>query len=220
MNVTLPARSFFAFAFPCRYRDEGDDLAGLFDGWDERFWLPDLMGLEGGRAFGKVCLSWSREGLCLGVEIGRKERLHADSRNPESGDCIRFWVDTRDVRDARRAGRYCHQFLALPGGGGDNGEGVLVIREKISLAREQTGSFGPVPAWAACRLGRRPRRYRMGIRIPAGALTGYDPSVCSRIGFGYLIHDRDFGTQSWSAGADLPVAYDPSMWGTAELVEA
>jgi hypothetical protein len=219
MHVTIPARAFFSFAFPCRFREEALKIDGALNGWDERFRVPDLMGMEGGRPFADVYMAWNRDGLYFAVRVEGKERFHADPHKPSAGDCLHVWIDTRDVRDARRASRYCHHFSFLLEGGGPKGTRPVVVQERIALAREHAAMADLKCIRTASRIERARRRYAMEIALPAAALTGYDPGVCSRIGFTYLLHDAALGTQSWSAGPDLPVAYDPSLWGTAELVE-
>ncbi len=218
MQMMLPARSFFAFAFPCRFRASAPEIDGALGDWDEAFRVPDLMGMEGGRPFADVFMGWNREGLYFAVQVEGKGRFHVDPHKPSAGDCLHLWVDTRDVRDARRASRYCHHFCFLPEGGGARGNQPVAAQERISLAREHAATADLKRIRAASRIERRRRRYGMEIALPAEALTGYDPAVCARIGFTYLLHDAALGTQSWSAGPDLPVAYDPSLWGTAELV--
>ena len=54
---------------------------------------------------------------------------------------------------------------------------------------------------------------------PTAALTGYDPDENNRLGFTYLLRDKKLGRQVWTAEEVLPVSYDPSLWGTAELVK-
>jgi len=218
VNVSIPARSFFSFAFPCRYREEAPKIDGLLDDWDEGFRVPDLMEMEGGRPFAGVFMAWNREGIFFAVRVEGKGRFHADPGRPSAGDCLEVWIDTRDVRDARRASRYCHHFCFLPAGGGPKGTRPVVTQERISLAREHAAVADLKRIEVASRVERGRRRYALEVGLPAAVLTGYDPGACSRIGFTYLLHDAALGTQSWSAGPDLPVAYDPSLWGTAELV--
>ena len=57
----------------------------------------------------------------------------------------------------------------------------------------------------------------MEIKIPAIGVNGFAPREFSRVGFTYLLHDSQHGTQSWSWLSDLGVEHDPSTWGTAEL---
>lgn len=218
MHPAIPARSFFAFAFPCRFFSSPPAIDGKLGDWGEGYRVPDLMGMEGGKAFAEVFMGWDREALYFSVRVEGKGRFHTDPVKPSAGDCLHLWIDTRDVRDARRASRYCHHLYFLPEGGGARGNEPVAVQERISLARDHARTVDLSQVKVASRIERRQKRYAMEIAVPGRALTGYDPSVCSRIGFTYLLHDAALGTQSWSAGPDLPVAYDPSLWGTAELV--
>lgn len=220
MPPAIPARSFFAFAFQCRYFTSPPVIDGVLKEWGDGFCVPDLMGMEGGKPFGEVSMGWDREGLYFGVRVEGKGRFHADPVKPSAGDCLHLWIDTRDVREARRASRYCHHLYFLPEGGDTRGSGPVAGQERISLARDHARTVDLSRVKVASRVERRQKRYTMEIALPAKVLTGYDPSVCSRIGFTYLLQDVALGVQSWSAGPDLPVAYDPSLWGTAELVQS
>ena len=60
--------------------------------------------------------------------------------------------------------------------------------------------------------------YCLEAHIPAAAMTGFDPDENNRLGFTYLLRDKNLGRQVWTAEEILPVSYDPSLWGTAELV--
>ena len=59
--------------------------------------------------------------------------------------------------------------------------------------------------------------YRLSAFLPADILTGFEPEDNNRFGFAYLIRDRRLGRQYWTADEPLPVAYDPSLWGTVVL---
>ena len=62
--------------------------------------------------------------------------------------------------------------------------------------------------------------YKLEAHIPGDCLNGIDPESGrsgSRIGFYYILEDRDLGRQSFSIGDDLPWHVDPSLWATAVL---
>ena len=219
MKVEIPARTFFSFAFPCRFRREPPKIDGTLDDWKDRFRIPDLMEIEGLDLFAEVYMAWNQRGLYFAVGVKGKRRFQGDSKKRSEGDCFHVWIDTRDVRDARRASRYCHHFYFSPTGRGPKGTRPVAGQERIALARGHSRMADLDGIQTASRVDRRSGCYAMEIGLPSTALTGYDPTVCSRIGFTYLLYDVSLGTQSWSAGPDLPVAYDPSLWGTAELVK-
>ncbi len=59
--------------------------------------------------------------------------------------------------------------------------------------------------------------YKLEAHIPADCLNGFDPEQHRRIGFYYILEDRDVGRQSFTIGDDLPWHVDPSLWATAVL---
>ncbi len=59
--------------------------------------------------------------------------------------------------------------------------------------------------------------YKLEAHIPADGLNGFDPEQHRRIGFYYILEDRDLGRQSFTIGDDLPWHVDPSLWATAVL---
>jgi hypothetical protein len=58
----------------------------------------------------------------------------------------------------------------------------------------------------------------MEIHLPGDVLTGFDPEENSRLGFTYMLRDRKLGRVYWTGDDSLPVSYDPSLWGTVELL--
>ncbi len=59
--------------------------------------------------------------------------------------------------------------------------------------------------------------YKLEAHIPADCLHGFDAEQHRRIGFYYILEDRDIGRQSFTIGDDLPWHVDPSLWATAVL---
>ena len=80
------------------------------------------MGVDGLEAFATLYMAWDDSGLYFGLEVKKKTRYKIDPRNYAQGDCLELWIDTRDVKEAHRAGRYCHHFYFLPGGTGRDGK--------------------------------------------------------------------------------------------------
>ena len=59
--------------------------------------------------------------------------------------------------------------------------------------------------------------YTLEAHIPADCLSGFDPAEHPRIGFYYILEDRDHGQQYLTIGDDLYWYVDPSTWATAVL---
>ena len=215
MNLSIPIRSFFDFAWPCPRLEGIPFMKGPLTGWPERHKLPDLGGLEGADSFAEVYLGWRDEGLYIGVDVQGKAGLKVEPKRPLKGDGIQVWVDTRDVRDAHRASRFCHHFFFLPGGGRRKGAAAGQVR--IRRARSQGKPCEPQAITVVSKI--RSSGYRLSAHLPADVLHGFDPEDNTRIGFTYRIADSFLGLQSWAAEDPLPVSYDPSLWGTLQLVD-
>jgi hypothetical protein len=215
-TVTLPSRAFFSYSVRCPYLAEPPRIDGNLRDWPPANRLPELMGLAGLKAFADVYAGWNETGLYCAVSVPDKSAFRVDPRDVTSGDCLELWIDTRDLKEVHRAHRYCHRFYFLPGGGGRDGKRPIGRQASIDGAREQA----PPCAEDLIELGLRrlKRSYQLELRLPAAGLNGYQPDEFTRLGFTYLLHEPQRGTQSWSAGTDLPVRSDPSLWGTLELV--
>lgn len=215
-TLFVPQRSFFSFSFECPYRSAAPKVDGNLRDWDEGARVPDLMGVEGQTPYAGLYMAWNDEGLYFGLHVKRKTRYRIDPSSPTRGDCLELWLDTRDVKDLNRASRHCHQFYFLPGGSGKDGKGPIGRQTAIDGAREQPP---PCPEESIqVGLRRLKRSYQMEIALPAAGLNGFQPREFARVGFTYLLHDTEFGVQSWSAGREVPVTEDPSTWGSVELV--
>lgn len=215
MNLHIPTRSFFEFAFPCRRLDGKSFMEGYPAGWPDENRLPELGGLEGTDPYADVFLGWSEEGLYLGVDVRGKAGLKVEPNRPLKGDGIQIWVDTRDVRKAHRASRFCHHFYFLPTAG--TRRGAVAGQARIRRAMAQGKPCDPQAITVSSHLNRT--GYQLCAHLPSDILQGFDPDNNTRIGFTYRISDSLLGRQSWTADDALPVAYDPSLWGTVILSE-
>lgn len=215
LDLPVAPRLFFACTFACPRRDPGPRIDGDLRDWDDECLLPDLMAIDGHPSFAAVRLAWNDAGLYLALEVKDKTEYRIDPRNIDRGDCLELWVDTRDVKDQHRANRFCHRFYFLPGGTGRDGKKPIGRQMAIDQAREQAPPCPEESIRVALR--RLKRSYRMEIALPAQGLNGFQPGEFGRLGFTYLLHDSQHGTQSWSCGPDLGVAHDPGTWGTVEL---
>lgn len=211
LNLNIPQRAFFSCSFACPRRTIAVD--GVLGEWDETCRLPGLMGVEGREEFAQVQVAWNERGLCLGLQVKGKTRYKLDPKNYWQGDCLEVWVDTRDLKDSRRATRYCHHFYVLPGGRGKDGLTPIARQVPIDRAREQAP---PCPEDSIeVGLRRLKRGYQLELCLPAAGLNGYQPQEFNRLGFNYVLHDTELGSQSWTADRDQST--DPGSWGTLEL---
>jgi len=211
----LPSRFLFRFAAACPY------AAGLGAQPPAELptacRLPSLCELEGQKPFGDVRAAWSEAGLSFSVRVeGKRHPSWCRESKLEDSDALQVWVDTRDTHNIHRASRFCHRFIFLPAGSGRNLDEPVVDQLLVDRARENANPVRPGQLRIATE--KRVGGYVMSAFIPATALTGFNPSDHPRLGFTYMLFDRELGQQYFSVGYEFPFASDPSLWGTLELV--
>jgi hypothetical protein len=210
----LPARFLFRFSVPCQYRDPLWTAEGA--ALDESYRLVNLAELEQRSAWADVRAAWSEAGLALAVRVeGKRQAPWCRAGRPEDSDGLQVWIDTRDVHNVHRAGRFCHRFIFLPGGAGRRLDEPAAQWLPIHRAREHPR---PVqPQQLQVRSEKRIHGYVLTAFIAAEALTGFDPQEHPRLGFTYAVIDRELGEQTLGVGGPLPYQEDPSLWATLEL---
>ncbi len=211
----LPKRFLYRFSIPCLHRDPL--WTGHSEGLDARYRLVNFAELEGRAMHADVRAAWSEAGLAFTVVVqGKQQPPWCRANRLEDSDGVLLWIDTRDVHNVHRASRFCHGFLLLPTGGGNRLADPIAQWVPINRAREHPR---PVESSDLEVLSRRTRDgYVLDVLLRAGALTGFDPREHPRLGFNYLVVDRELGEQTLSAGSPMPFQEDPSLWATLELV--
>ncbi|MDA0711540.1 MAG: hypothetical protein O3B73_15175 [bacterium] len=214
MNMGIPTRAFFQVSCPCPFRSEAPTIDGALGDWDESFALPDLGGIDGKPAFAEIYMAWNEAGLYFALDVKGPSARAVDERRPLRGDGFQVWIDTRDVRNAHRGSRYCHHFCFWPqtDAGAAGGRQFRLRRARAQARLQDSGRFSVASK-------DRAGGYQMEVHIPADALTGFDPGENNRLGFAYILKDKSLGRQFWTADEILPVSYDPSLWGTVELLK-
>jgi hypothetical protein len=61
--------------------------------------------------------------------------------------------------------------------------------------------------------------YMLEIVLRRGALGDAEFAAGQEIGFEYVIHDSQWGQETWASPASVPVFDVPELWGRLELVE-
>lgn len=216
MTALVPNRLLFDFEFPLHYRSALPTINGRLDDWTDEDLLPRLSEIDGLEEFGDVWACWNEAGISIACQVtGRRKPLRCDPRRFWMGDDLRLCTDMRDSRTNKRATRFCQQFYFLPTGGGRGGKAPVAGVSKIKRARED---FAPIPVERITVASRvRGSGYALEAHIPGECLSGFDPLDHPRIGFYYILEDRDHGQQYLTVGDDLYWYVDPSTWATAVL---
>ncbi len=179
--------------------------------------LPNFGELDGRPGFADVRAGWSEEGIALSLRVvGKKQAVWCrDSRLDES-DGIALLIDTRDTHNIHRASRFCHRFVFLPQGKGSRFDQPAA--QLVSIARAKENPKDIDDNTLRIRAEKRIDGYILRAAIPALAITGFDPNEHVRLGFNYLVADRELGCQVFAGDLEMPISSDPSLWGTLELV--
>lgn len=217
MSESLLAPTFlFRFAAPCHRMETLWSASGTK--LSEQHQIPCFAQLQGARTFAELRMGWNADGLALWLEVrGKQQAPWCRPTRVEDSDGLQVWIDTRDTHNVHRAGRFCHRYILMPGGGGKSLNDPAAQLLPINRCRE-------MPKIVDNRLLKvRSEKLRDGYRleamIPGEALTGWDPVEHTRLGFTYAVIDRELGTQTFSVGTEFPFDEDPSLWGTLELVK-
>lgn len=211
----LPKRFLFRFSAPCLYKETlwTAGAARL----DSSYRLVNFAELEGLPLLADVRAAWNETGLAMSVEVrGKKQPSWCRTSRPEDSDGLHIWIDTRDVHNVHRAGRFCHRFVFMPAGGGRRSDRPVVQWLPIHRARAHPQAINP----SSLKIRRETRDdgYLLDAFIAAGALTGFDPAEHPRLGFTYAVLDLELGEQTFAVGSPMPYQEDPSLWGALELV--
>ncbi len=221
MKGVIPNRFLFDFEFPLAHRKKAPLIDGSLTGWTDAELLPPLCELDDETPFAPVWACWNDSGLFIACAVTNKKLpLRCDPKVFWKGDNLRVCCDMRDARQNRRATRFCQQFYILPTGGGPEGVDAVAGCAKIHRARDDAALFSSecgTPDRIKVASTVSPDGYALEAHIPAACLSGFDPAEHGRIGFYYMLEDRDRGQQFLTVGDDLNWHVDPSTWSTAIL---
>jgi hypothetical protein len=164
-----------------------------------------------------VRAAWSEEGIAFAFKVGGKRQPPwCRASRPDDSDGVHLWIDTRDVHNVHRAGRFCHRFIFLPTGAGHRLDEPVAAWLPINRSREQPRPITEEQLKVRSELLQE--GYLLEAFLTAEALTGFDPGEHPRLGFTYAVIDRELGEQTFGAGSPMPYRDDPSLWATLELV--
>lgn len=215
-ETQLIAPSFlFRFSVPCLaceplWSDNEIELA-------ESHQLPNFGELDGRSGFADVRIGWSEQGIALSLRVvGKQQTVWCRDSRPDESDGITLLIDTRDTHNIHRASRFCHRFVFLPQGKGGRFEKPVAKLVNIARAKENPKDIDDNQL--RIRAEKRIDGYILRAAIPATAITGYDPNEHVRLGFNYLVTDRELGCQLFAGDLEMPISSDPSLWGTLEMV--
>jgi len=214
-DALVSPRFLFHFSLACRHCDPLWTAKGTTLGTEHI--LPSLVELESPADGPEVRAGWSREGLAFRFEVrGKKQEPWCRANRAEGSDGVQVWIDTRNVKNVHRAGRFCHRLFFLPGGKGQDYKTPVAGVFQINRSRAPHGPIDEKQLRVVSQIHRD--GYVLHALIAADALTGFDPGEHPRLGFTYAVIDRELGEQTLGVGRPMPYQEDPSLWATLELL--
>ncbi|MBS0621157.1 MAG: hypothetical protein JSS61_06835 [Verrucomicrobia bacterium] len=176
--------------------------------------LPDLSALLAEERFADLALAWNPEALFISL-FAHQEFEEALFPRYAEGDALEIFIDTRDLKTAGFATRFCHQFFFLPQ--------ALQGIQAGEVTRFRTEDTHPL-----CDAGElhvetvfQKKSYEMHLVIPAHVLHGFDPTTCDRLGFAYRIFRARGRPQHFSFSSDhFSLEQNPRLWASLKLKEA
>lgn len=231
--LPLPKQFLFPVAFPCYHRqplwpiEQRNEQTTL----PQSFRFTNLLGMET-PTDRTNCVewraAWSAEGVAFTLLTrGRRRFPWCRANRIDESDRVEIFLDTRNVHDVHRATRYCHRFLFMPCGNGVRLDQPFAAWLPIHRAKDHPNPIPEGRLRAAAQVGiattDEPQEnfqgnYRLDMFVPNSAMTGFDPTEHSSLGFAAIVTDRELGTVTVGPGGSLPLNEDPSLWNTLDLV--
>ncbi len=178
----------------------------------KRHLLPDTSELLAEENFISCFLGWNKEGMACEVHV---DRPFKDCYFPyfRQGDSIELFIDTRDLKTAKFATRFCHHFIFLP-------KAVEEIQAQ-EVTQFRTEDSHPLcdANLLKCETDFQAKKYKITIFIPAECLFGYDPGAFDRIGFTYRVNREGGGPCHFSVSShSFSIEKHPSLWASFKLL--
>jgi hypothetical protein len=214
----IPNRIFFAFTYHCPKLKSEIIIDGDLSDWDSSYLVPDLMHLSNQKPFADVYFTWDYDSLYIGLNVPSKNiPVDVDRFRFWTRDCMELWIDLRNDKSLRRYNEHCHQFFLLPMGHKSNTQVATAgeCTQPGSNVQETIYDYEDIEIASII----NKNGYSLEARIPKSVIPTYDPANFPLIGFNYHINNTDGKSQWWSCGTDFARHFDPSTWGTIELVE-
>jgi len=179
----------------------------------KKFMLPEMSGWLAEEGFATVALSWNETGISVHVHV-KKPFESASYPKYSEGDAVELFFDTRDLKTAGFATRFCHQFFFLP----QAVQGVVAGEVSHFRSEDSHPLCDPLDLQVTSEMGKKD--YTMQIFIPAHCLHGFDPSLFEKIGFTYRIHRYKGQPQHFALSSQhFSLEQHPRLWASFKFIK-
>jgi hypothetical protein len=177
------------------------------------FYLPDTSKLLAEEKFADAAMSWNQGGIIMRIEV-KQEFNQCFFPDYEKGDCLELFFDTRDLKTAGFATRFCHHFVFLP----QEVQGIKCKEVTHFRSEDSHPHCNPDDLEIDVRFEKS--AYHMHLSIPSHCLHGYDPSSFDRMGFTYRINRSGAPSQHFALSSkDYNIEQNPGRWSSLKLIK-
>lgn len=198
---------FFSLTLPLYFVEKAEAKASL----KKKYLLPDLSPFLDEEAFAKVFVGYHDAGLVFNVRV---DKPFENCSFPEFArtDSIEIFIDTRDLKTAGFAHKFCHHFVIFP-----KAIDGLSAREITRFRTDDRhGLCDARLIHVTSEL--KSRHYFLKIFIPSDCLYGYDPKTFDRLGLTYRINRFGGKSGHFAVSSDyLVIHQQPSLWSSMEM---
>ncbi len=204
-SIDLLPVNYFPLEFNCHYSGSSK--------LTQSHKVPRTSGLLCEEEFAEVSLGWNEEGVAVFAAVGQplEQSVYPD---PEFGDSIEIFIDTRDIKSAGFNHRFCHHFVFLtePVEGSQAMEATRFRTEDVHELCD--------PKDLEVKTSCKRSSYNMSIWIPASCLHGFDTRQSKCLGFTYRVNRSGGDAQHFSLHtAEYQIDQNPALWSTMRLVK-
>ncbi|MGE5196095.1 MAG: hypothetical protein ACM3JI_02055 [Anaerolineae bacterium] len=175
--------------------------------------LPSTSALLNETSFADLKLAWNEEGLLVQV-FARKPFEESFYPHFSGGDSLELFFDTRDLKTAGFAGRFCHHFVVLI-------SEIQGIRA-LEMTRFRTEDAHPLCESQEIHIETKyeSNAYQLQVCIPSSCLHGYDPAFFDRLGFTYRLNRPKKAPQHFAVSSrHYAIEQHPALWASLKLVK-
>jgi hypothetical protein len=206
----FPNRAMIEIVAPCAKLDGEPRMGGVKDLEP----LPALTELDGDEPAAMVRVAWWDGGLYIAATVAKSGPIAVNRHEPLRNDCVAILINTQPGPDQRRPTRSCWQFLALPRGGGDDRMAPILRHEPFRYGPPQRK---PEDRDMTIASTESEDGYTLAMILRRSALGDAELAAGQGIGFEYVVHDSQWGQETWASPASVPVFDVPELWGRLEL---
>lgn len=179
-----------------------------------RHLLPSTAHLLDEESFAQAAIGWNEEGIVARFFID-KPFEEADFPKYDQGDALELFFDTRDMKNAGFATRFCHHFLFLP----EKVQGIQCQELTRFRSEDSHPLCDPNDLQIATQFEKK--SYAMQIFIPRHCLHGFDPQEFDRLGFTYRIYRTGGQPQHFALSSKhFNIEHNPRLWASFKLRRA